>query len=198
MSGLAFRVEIAIVISTLAIKQRTNINNGITASEVRVISDAKGNLGVLSIRDALKAAKEEGLDLIEISPDANPPVAKITDWGRYQYDQKKKQKEIKANATTGGEVKNIQIKIGTSDNDVMIKAKRAGEWMENGDRVRIELFLKGRSKYMEKDFLEDRLKRALTFMTVPYKLVDDVKKSPKGITVTIELDKTKQNIDPKI
>lgn len=172
----------------LAKNQQIRINQGIRAREVRVISEARGNLGVLPIAKAIEEAESEGLDLIEISPDAKPPVARITDYGKFQYDQKKKQKEIKAKATTS-EVKNIQIKIGTSDNDVRLKAKRASEWLTDGHRVKIELFLRGRSKYMEKSFLEERLKRALTFFEVPYKLVDDIKQSPKGIMVTIELDK---------
>lgn len=187
---VAFYLKIGIVILTLARKPQIRINNGIFAKEVRVISDARGNLGVLATRDAIKEAESEGLDLIEISPDARPPVAKITDWGKYVYDQKKKQKEIKAK-TKNFEVKSVQIKIGTSDNDVSLKAKRASDWLDEGHRVKVELFLRGRSKYMEKGFLEDRLNRFLTFMKVPYKLVDDIKKSPKGIMVTIELDKSK-------
>lgn len=98
----------------MAKKTDIRINEGIRARELRVISD-EGNLGVLSLSDALAAAQERGLDLIEISPDANPPVAKIIDYGKFQYDQKKKQKEIKANTSTGGEVKSLQVKIGTGE-----------------------------------------------------------------------------------
>jgi translation initiation factor IF-3 len=170
-------------------KQQININEGIRARELRVISEDEGNLGVMSSRDALKKAQEMGLDLIEISPDAKPPVAKITDYGKYQYDLKKKQKEIKANTSTGGEVKSVQIKIGTSDNDVSLKAKRASKWLQEGNRVKVELFLRGRSKYTEKDFQKDRLQRILDFISEPYKIVDDLKKSPKGIYVLIERDK---------
>lgn len=185
--------------TTLAKKEQININEGIRARELRVISDEEGNLGVMSTRDALKKAQEMGLDLIEISPDANPPVAKITDYGRYQYDLKKKQKETKANTSTGGEVKSIQIKIGTSDNDVSMKAKRASGWLKEGNRVKIELFLRGRSKYTEKEFQKDRLQRILDFISEPYKIVDDLKQSPKGIYILIEKDKAvKKKDEPEV
>jgi translation initiation factor IF-3 len=173
-------------------KQKTNINESIRALEVRVLSDDLGNLGVMKTRDAITKAKELGLDLIEISPDAVPPVAKIMDYGKFQYSQSKKQKEIKVKtkaASASGEVKNIQIKVGTGDGDIAIKAKKASEWLTAGNRVKVELFLKGRAKYMDKAFLQERLERIIKFITIPHKIVDGFKPSPKGIVVTIEKTK---------
>lgn len=173
-------------------KQKANINEAIRASEVRVISDDLGNLGVMKTREAVAKAKELGLDLIEISPDAVPPVCKIMDYGKYQYSQSKKQKEIKEKtkaASASGEVKNIQIKVGTGDGDIAIKAKKASEWLAAGNRVKVELFLKGRTKYMEKTFLQERLERILKFIDIPHRVVDGFKASPKGITVTLEKTK---------
>lgn len=170
-------------------KQKTNINEGIRALEVRVISDDLGNLGVMKTRDAIAKAKELHMDLIEISPDAVPPVAKIMDYGKFQYSQSKKQKEIKVKtkaASASGEVKNIQIKVGTGEGDIAVKAKKTSEWLNAGNRVKVELFLKGRSKYMEKGFLQERLERILKFIEVPHRIVDGFKPSPKGIVVTIE------------
>lgn len=180
----------------MAQKQQIRINEGIRARELRVISD-DGNLGVLSLKDALAKAEEMGFDLIEISPDAQPPVAKIMDYGKFQYDQKKKQKEIKANTKTGGEVKSLQIKIGTSDNDISMKAKRASEWLREGNRVKIELFLRGRSKYTDKDFQKERLDRILNFIAEPFKMVDGLKNGPKGIYFLIEQDKSKKKEEVK-
>jgi translation initiation factor IF-3 len=114
------------------------------------------------------------------------------DYGKFQYSQNKKQKEIKVKtkaASASGEVKNIQIKVGTGDGDIAIKAKKASEWLEAGNRVKVELFLKGRTKYMEKTFLQERLERILKFITIPHKIVDGFKQSPKGIVVTIEKTK---------
>lgn len=171
---------------------KVKINDAIRASEVRVISDDLGNLGVMKTRDAIIKAKELGLDLIEISPDANPPVAKIADYGKFLYSQSKKQKEIKQKtkaASASGEVKNIQIKVGTGEGDMAIKAKKAVEWLSAGNRVKIELFLRGRTKFMDKEFLRERLERILKFIEIPHKIVDGFKDSPKGITVTLEKTK---------
>lgn len=172
--------------------EKVKINDAIRALEVRVISDELGNLGVMKTRDAVAKARELGLDLIEISPDAVPPVAKITDYGKYLYGQSKKKKEIKVKtkaASVAGEIKEIQIKVGTSDNDISIKAKKADEWLGQGSRVKVELFLRGRNKYMAKDFLQERLERILKFISIPHRIVDGFKQSPKGIIVTIEKTK---------
>ncbi len=163
------------------------MNEDIRVRELRVIDPEQGNLGVIKTEEAIKIAREKGLDLIEISSDTNPPIAKIMDYGQFQYEQKKKQKEIKAKQkTVSAEVKSIQIKIGTGENDILVKAKRASEWLAEGNRVKVELYLRGRSKFLEKNFLHDRLQRILDMLTVEYKLVDEIKKSPKGIMTTIE------------
>ena len=165
--------------------EQQRINETIRAHELRVIDDEGNNLGVISLSEALKIASDRGQDLIEVSPDAKPPVAKIADYGKFQYDQKKKLKEIKAKTVTS-EVKNIQVKIGTGEGDMGLKAKKASEWMEEGHRVKIELFLRGRSKGMDKNFLRDRLHRVLALLTTPYRLVEDAKDSPKGIAILVE------------
>jgi translation initiation factor IF-3 len=169
-------------------QNQVKINNAIRARELRVIDGDGSNLGVIPFQQALDRAESLGLDLIEISPDANPPVAKIMDYGKFQYDQKKKQREIKSR-TQSHEVKSIQIKIGTGENDMLLKAKRTAEWLLEGHRVKAELFLKGRSKYLESSFLEERLSKFLTLVATPHRIVDGFKKSPKGIMVTLEKNK---------
>ncbi len=169
------------------------INDAIRSPEVRVLSDELGNLGVMKTKDAILKAYELGMDLVEISPDAKPPVAKITDYGKFQYAQKKKQKEIKNKQNTASsEVKNIQIKVGTGDHDIAIKAKRASEWLADGHRVKLELFLRGRVKGMDKQFLQDRLQRIIDQVTGDYKIIDGFKESPKGIVVTLERASSKK------
>lgn len=168
------------------------MNEGIRSRELRVIDPEQGNLGVITTEEAIKIAREKGLDLIEISSETKPPVAKIMDYGQFQYEQKKKQKEIKVKQKlVSSEVKSIQVKIGTGDNDMATKAKRASEWLAEGNRVKVELYLRGRSKYLEKDFLKERLERILNMLSVEYKFVDEIKKSPKGIMTTIEPIKKK-------
>jgi translation initiation factor IF-3 len=154
---------------------RERINNQIRAKELRVIDHNNQNLGVLSLEEALKIAKEAGLDLIEISPTAIPPVAKITDFGKYQYEANKKAKKAKANASTT-ETKSIQVKVATGDHDLELKAKTASKWLKEGHRIKVELFLSGRSKFMKEDFLKERLERVLRLITEDYKIADPIKR----------------------
>jgi len=167
---------------------RERINNQIRANEVRVIAADGANIGVLPIREAIALAAKDGLDLIEVNSNTVPPIAKIQDFGKYQYEQAKKLKKNKANTKTT-ETKNIQIKVGTGDHDLELKAKTASKWLKEGHRVKVELYLSGRSKYMNDVFLKERLDRILHYITEPYKISDPYKKSPKGVMITIEKDK---------
>jgi len=169
-------------------KEETRINHRIRARELRVIGPEGENFGVLSLEEALSKAEELSLDLIELSPNANPPVAKITDFGKYQYEENKKQKIAKSKAHTV-EVKSVQIKIGTGDHDLELKAKKASEWLSEGHKIKIDLFLPGRSKYLDQNFLGERLERFLKFISAAYKVTEPAKKSPKGISCTIERQK---------
>jgi translation initiation factor IF-3 len=164
---------------------KTRINHQITAPELRVIDNAGGNLGVLRTSEALRLADEAGLDLIEISPNANPPVAKIMDFGKYQYLENKKNKSGRAGAGAS-ETKSIQVKIGTGDHDLVIKAGKVSEFLREGHRVRINLFLPGRAKYLDPQFLGGRLERLLKYVTENYKMTETPKKSPKGLSAIIE------------
>jgi len=172
------------------LSDKVRINNEIKAPEVRVILDDGDNLGVLSVKDAIGEAEKRGLDLIEISPKARPPVAKITDLGKYQYLEKKKAKEAKSKAHMT-ETKSVQVKIGTGDHDLELKAKRASKFLSEGHRVKVELFLRGRSKYLGKDFHKERLERILKLITEEYKIADGPKNGPKGLMVIIERAKKK-------
>lgn len=164
---------------------KTRVNNGIRARSLRVLGPAGENFGELPLREAQAKANEMELDLIEISPNANPPVAKIMDYGQYQYEKKRKAAEVKSKSHVT-ETKSIQVKIGTGENDQMIKARRAAEWLNEGHRVKIDLFLWGRYKYMEAEFLKERLDRFVKTIPADYKIADPMKKSPKGWSVTIE------------
>ena len=176
-------------------KEKIRINLQIRAPKLRVIDDADGNLGLMTTEDALKKAQEKGLDLIEISPNAEPPVAKIMDYGRFQYIAQKKDRDARAKAHIT-ETKTIQIKIGTSERDLELKAKKSSEWLKEGHRVKLDLFLPGRTKYMEPKFLEERLDRILRLVSEEYRVSESPKKSPKGLTVVIEKTVGKSPIAP--
>lgn len=164
---------------------RAKINHQIKAAELRVVTAEGDNLGVISLQTALAEAQKRGLDLIEISPSAVPPVAKIMDYGKYLYDEKKKVKVAKSKVQVS-ELKTVQVKVGTGDHDLELKAKKVSEWLTEGHRVRIELFLVGRSKYMDIKFLKERLERIVKLVTVEYKIAQDILKGPKGLSIVIE------------
>jgi translation initiation factor IF-3 len=167
--------------------ERLRINNEIRAQELRVIGAEGENLGVLQLSEALAAALRVGLDLIEISPSAVPPVAKIADYGKFEYERSKKEKVAKSKVKIS-ETKEVQIKVGTGDNDMLLKAKRAAQWLAEGHRVRAELFLKGRYKSMDETFLKYRLEKFLVRIPYAYKVAEPIAKSPKGFAGVIERD----------
>ena len=152
---------------------------------MRVIAEDGANIGVLSTSEALKLSIARGTDLIEISPGATPPVVKLMDLGKYEYLENKKTKVAKANAKVS-ELKTIQVKVGTGEHDLEIKAQNASKFLREGHKVKIDLFLRGRVKYMEFNFLKERLERILRLVTEDYRVVDPIKKSMKGLTVIIE------------
>jgi translation initiation factor IF-3 len=165
--------------------EKVRINQQIRAGELRVVDEKEGNLGVLSLADALRRAQEKGLDLIEISPNAVPPVAKIMDYGRFQYIAQKKDRDARAKSHIT-ETKSMQIKIGTSERDLDLKAKKSSDWLKEGHRVKLNLFLPGRTKYMEQKFLGERMERILRLISEEYKIAEPPQKSLKGLTVVIE------------
>ncbi|MCD8034166.1 MAG: translation initiation factor IF-3 [Alistipes sp.] len=120
------------------------MNNEITAPEVRVVGDNVGEPRVLPIRDALKLADELELDLIEISPKAEPPVCRIDDYQKFLYQQKKKAKELKANQTKVV-VKEIRFGPQTDDHDYNFKLKHAQNFLKEGAKVKAYVFFRGRS-----------------------------------------------------
>ena len=167
-------------------KEKVRINNRIRASELRVIGSQGENFGVIPFAEAFAKAQEVGLDLIEISPNAKPPVAKIMDYGKFQYDQKKKLQKTKGHSL---ETKSLQIKIGTGEHDLGLKAEQASKFLKEGHRVKVDLFLRGRAKYMEKGFLEERLNRILHLIAEEFKVADGPKRSMKGLTIVLEKGK---------
>ncbi|HEY5695263.1 MAG TPA: translation initiation factor IF-3 [Candidatus Saccharimonadales bacterium] len=119
------------------------INEDIRAPELRVIDSQGVQLGVMSRSEALKAAEEAGVDLVEISPDANPPVVKIVDWGKYQY-QKMKEQQKNRKSSKASELKQMRfgLKIGSGDLD--IKLRKIRSFLAAGHKVRIQIFYRGR------------------------------------------------------
>jgi translation initiation factor IF-3 len=176
--------------------EKIRINKEIRAAELRVVGPQGENLGVLSFADAMKAAEAAGLDLIEISPNANPPVAKVMDYGKFQYEQKKRESAARSKAKVS-ETKEVQIKVGTGENDMRLKAKKAAEWLAEGHRVRMELFLKGRYKGMEEQFLKTRLEKFMLLIPYQYRIAEPIARAPKGFAAILERDPKATTSTPK-
>ncbi len=119
------------------------INQRITAREVRVITDEGEQLGVLSIRDALAAAEKVELDLVEVAPQAQPPVCKIMDYGKFRYKEQKKEAENRKKRTETT-IKEIRIRYITDVGDLETKLKQARQFLEEGDKVKFTMRFKGR------------------------------------------------------
>ncbi|MER3497692.1 MAG: translation initiation factor IF-3 [Chitinophagaceae bacterium] len=119
------------------------INQFIRAPQVRLVGD-NVQVGVYPLQEALKIAQEQQLDLVEISPNADPPVCKIIDYNKFLYDKKKKEKEMKANAKVS-EVKEIRFTPNTDDHDFDFKAKHAEKFLKDGNKVKAYVQFKGRA-----------------------------------------------------
>ncbi|MBI3494599.1 translation initiation factor IF-3 [Candidatus Saccharibacteria bacterium] len=119
------------------------INEAIRASELRVIGESGEQIGILSRQEALKAAEDAGLDLVEISPAANPPVAKVIDWGKYQYQKTKELQKARAKSKPS-EMKQIRIGLKIGANDLDIKLRKVRKFLEEGHKVRLTVVFKGR------------------------------------------------------
>jgi len=122
---------------------RVIMNDDIRVPEVRCNVDGAESLGIVSIDEAMEKANEMGLDLVLIAPDAKPPVAKIMDYGKYKYQEEKKQKEQRKNQVKI-DVKEIKLSVKIAENDIAYKVKHAREFLEQGKHVKFRVFLKGR------------------------------------------------------
>lgn len=122
---------------------RTNINRNIRAREVRVIDPDGNQIGVIPTHKALATAKDFGLDLVEISPNANPPVCKIMDYGRYKYELTKKKQEAKKKQSTF-QLKEIKVRPKTGDHDLQTKIGHIKKFIEKKDKVKVTVMFRGR------------------------------------------------------
>lgn len=121
------------------------VNEQIRSKEVRLIDDQGGQVGLFLTNDAIRRAREAGMDLVAVNIKSVPPVCKILDYGKFRYEQQKREKEIAKKARASQtEVKEIQLRPVTDSHDIAIKAKRAQQFLEDGDKVKIIVKFKGR------------------------------------------------------
>ena len=166
--------------------KQLRINNQIRSLEVSVIDEGGKQLGTMKIQDALRLAREQDLDLVEVGPNAQPPIAKVMDYGKYIYSKERQEKKSGAKQKDQ-ERKTVRIGFKTGIHDLEFKAKQIEESLKDGHMVKIELTLRGREKAMAplgKERLGNFLKLIPEFSTQ-----EDIKRSPFGWIIIIKKDK---------
>jgi len=164
--------------------KQTYINNQIRASEVRLIDEQGTQVGVVSLKSALEKAQAAGLDLIQVTEKVNPPVVRIVDYGKYLYQQGKKEREAKKH--TGGDLKEIRLTFNISDHDLETRVKQAAKFLKRGDNVRINLRLRGRQKALL-DHAREKIQKFTEQLStlIPIRTERDMKLEPRGLTMVI-------------
>lgn len=166
---------------------KTRINHQIKAPQIRLINDLGEQIGIMKLSEALALSGEHGLDLVEVSPLANPPVVKLIDFAKFKYQQKKVEQQQKKNAKKT-EVKTIWLTVRISEHDMKVKAKKVDEFLTDGDLARIELRMKGREQ-AHAELGRKQLDVFLTFLTHTYRVEVPVRRM--GGTFSITLAPTK-------
>jgi translation initiation factor IF-3 len=126
------------------IAKRININRRIRAREVRLIDAESNQVGVVPLKDALEMAEAAGLDLVEVAPQASPPVCRIMDYGKFKYQQSKKLQEAKKRQSGGYQVKEIKVRPMTGEHDLRVKLRNITRFLEKRDKVKVSIMFRGR------------------------------------------------------
>jgi len=164
------------------LEKRILINNQIRAEKLRVIDGNGKQLGIFSLEEALRMARERNLDLIQVTEKVEPPVCKIGDFGKYLYWVKKKERGMKKVSET----KTIRLGFNISLHDLQTKANQAEKFLKEGNKVKIELILRGRQKGLS-DLGKEKIEQFLQILNnlIPIKAERELKKEPRGFTLII-------------
>lgn len=157
------------------------VNNQIRAEKIRLIDESGKQLGIFSLEEALKIAKERNLDLIQVTEKVEPPVCKMGDYGKYLYQVQKKEKKER-----GGQVKGIRLSYNISLHDLETRVDQAEKFLQKGDKIKVELILRGREKGLS-DFGKEKIKNFLELLEnkIPIKIEQDLKRTPGGFIMII-------------
>lgn len=148
-----------------------------------LINEKGEKIGVVSLSEAKKRAAETGLDLVEIVPKAQPPVCKIIDWGKYQYQQAKKKQE-NAKKKKKVVVKGIRLRPNIGENDLKFKLRQAEKFLSKGHRVKVEIILRGREKAF-RDSSRIKLQEFIDKIEIPFKVEQAIQKQFNGWNLVI-------------
>lgn len=159
------------------------INEKINVREVRAIDETGANLGVIETSEALRLAKEKGLDLVEISPMAIPPVVKIISFDKYRYQEEKKWKKQRATQKIQ-EMKQVQISVREAVHDLGVKVVRVNKFLNEGNKVEVLLNLRGREK-AHQDLAKTKLRDFIKTVDPEHKILSDIKWTGRGFNIQI-------------
>ena len=162
---------------------KVRLNHQIKAPTLRIISEDGQQIGIMKTSEALALASQHGLDLVEVSPVAVPPVAKLIDFAKYKYQQKKMEQQQKKKAKKT-EVKTIWLSMRISEHDMGIKAKKVMEFLQDGDLVRIELRMRGREQAYG-ELGHKRLQAFLGIITSPFRVEVPIKRMGGTWSLTV-------------
>ncbi|HLU35544.1 MAG TPA: translation initiation factor IF-3 [Thermomicrobiales bacterium] len=170
---------------------QTRVNERIRIREVRLIDDEGNQIGVIPTREALEMARERGLDLVEVAPNASPPVCRLMDYGKFRYEQSRKERDSKKNQHVI-KLKEVRIEPKIGEHDLATKGRQAARFLESGDKVKLTVLFRGRSithPELGKDLLE-RLAEQL-------KDVGAIEQQPRmeGRTMTMHMAPLRQRGD---
>ncbi|MDO8495619.1 MAG: translation initiation factor IF-3 [bacterium] len=168
----------------VVVEKRPKANLQIKAPQVRVIDDNGEQLGVLSTTEAIRLAHQKGMDLIEVNPQADPPIAKILDYGKYMYRKEKGNRGNKNKKAAIQEVKTVRIGLKTGDHDLQVKSQLADKFLTKGHKVRLEILLRGREKAF-KDLAKQKLQSFLGYITAEHVIEENVKFTPGGFSAIV-------------
>lgn len=165
-------------------ERRLRLNNQIRVPSVQVIGPQGEKLGVMPMHEALKIAEQNGMDVVEVGPQSAPPLVKILDYGKYQYQQERKGKSGGSKAP-GQEVKTVQIGFRTGMHDMQIRAAQADKFLEKGHRVKLEMKLRGREKGMV-PLGRTKLQEFSKLLMIPYEAEGTMTSFPGGIGLLVK------------
>lgn len=171
-------------------ENRVRINEEITAREVRVVEEDGAMIGIMHPREAMKIAESKELDLVEVAPKANPPVCKIIDFGKYQYEQQKIEKHQRKQQQQQ-QMKEVRFKWRTDTHDFDFKTRHARKFIEEGNKVKATIMFRGR-EITHKEIGLELLKRFIEAMSDVAKVDQQLKSEGKIISVIMAPDKTKK------
>ena len=173
------------ILVTSTLNTRIIANTQIRAKEVRVIDETGKQLGVMALEEALRTAYERNLDLIQVTEKVDPPVCKIVDYGKYAYQEKKKEQSATKKQKVS-ELKGIRLTFNIGQHDMETRARQTEKFLKDGDKVRIDIVLRGREKALG-NFAREKIGKFLEVLQgfVPYKIERELKKEMRGFSMII-------------